>query len=285
MLVFYELDKSLHLPYLLGALGAHESPEATTSSTSTFPAPIVTQVECVDDTRANSDIVAQLISNFDQSSLASSGVEVHELGVQDGVVGPSELVSIDGSSSILIASGSICCRDDGAVVDDEVAPDLLEGISEVIVGDGSSNGEVGRKISAVVRGCDRVLILPCLSRSNAEGFGKPLSWADEGVLGSNVKDSLLDASSVAGLGESGRALVAESVVTNTIVTLLGAIDTIKGLEESRINHIEVGEGIGDEVIVLSLGLDNGVSEGNAFIGIVLSHFRISKSGQKGHVPG
>lgn len=284
MLVFYKLDKSLHSLYLLGALGTHEPPEATTGSTSTLPGPIVTQVECVDDAGANANVVAQLVGNFDQSSLASSGVEVHELGVQDGVVGPSELVSVDGSSSILIASGSICCGDDRAVVDDKVAPDLLEGISEVIVGDSSTDGEIGRKISAVVRRCDRVLILPCLSGSKAEGFGKPLSWADEGVLGGNVEDSLLNASSVAGLGESGGALVAESVVTNTIVALLGVIDTIKGLEESRINHVEVGEGVGDKGIVLSLGLDNGVGEGDAFIGIVLCQSQVSESGHKGNVP-
>ncbi len=122
-------------------------------------------------------------------------------GVAGRELGPVDVgtVSDNGDGGVVVLPHGVRHRDDGRVVDDEVAPDLLHRVAEVGAGRRRARGKIRTQIGAVVRRRHRELVSPGGSGPRAECLGDPLSRTVEDGLGREVEYRLLDSRRYTGL--------------------------------------------------------------------------------------
>ena len=90
-------------------------------------------------------------------------------------------------------------RNDRAVVDDEIAPYLLKGVSKSRRRRGCVDSEIGSQIRTMVCRRDRVLILPNFFPRTGKGICEPVARTCECDLGVEIESTLFLACGELGL--------------------------------------------------------------------------------------
>lgn len=142
---------------------ANTSPELTALTTATFPLRRICQAELIRDARSFPNPVREVISNFLVDRCSTRGVQIHQHGRVAIPPWPGDI-----SVRTLRYGRIVCttlCIDDGyyrGVIDDEIAPNLLECMDQTGSGRSRPNREVCGQICPMVPRGHRVLIFPAL---------------------------------------------------------------------------------------------------------------------------
>ena len=186
-------QKGYHAPIvnrkrLLRHPGGDALPEITAGATTALPGASIDEPEGVDDAGLEPHLVAQQRRHDDGRLGPARLVQVHLRRRLGRVDGPVDLVAVQRSwhRRVRGVAGGVRDGDHRAVVHDEVAPYLLEGLHEGLAGADGPLREVSRQVGSVVGRRDGVLVLPTLLVA-CVGVGEPVRWAVEGRLGEEVE--------------------------------------------------------------------------------------------------
>ena len=169
---------TIHPLRLLRYPRRHISPKPTPRTPAPLPRVRIHQPEIVRDPRSLAQIIRIIRRHRYALYCPARRVQIH-LDIRPTVVRrPLQVVA--GASRhrrIRGVPGGFEDRDDGAVVHDEIAPDLLESVDEVRRRCRCVNGEICGEIGTVVPWRHGILVLPALFAESGECFGKPVAGA------------------------------------------------------------------------------------------------------------
>ena len=101
--------------------------------------------------------------------------------------------------------------DHGAVIHDEVAPNLLKSVDEIRGRCCRVDGEIGCQVGAVIRWGDGILVLPALFTEPGECFCEPVTGTGVCGLAVEVVGALFLTSGELGLVQSGGTCIAQGI--------------------------------------------------------------------------